>query len=152
MYKRIQVSGFTLVELMIVIVIVSILAAIAYPSYRSSILRSHRSDGQAGVLACAVAQERWFTQNTSYATQSDVDTNCTGSNLSMCSCKNTRDGFFAITIPSATTAAFTATATATSKGGQTDDTSCRTVSINQASTRSATDSSGNSSTSTCWKS
>lgn len=152
MYKRTQTSGFTLVELMIVVVIVAILASIAYPAYRDSVLRSHRSDGQAGVLACATAQERWFTQTSSYADQAAVTANCTSPNLSMCDCQNTRDGYFTITIPSATAAAFTATATATAKGGQTDDISCRTLSINQAGTRSATDSGGAVSTTTCWRS
>lgn len=59
-------SGFTLIELMIVLVILGILVGIGLPSYQRSITRSNRVDAQAALLGFAQAMERRFTQNYSY--------------------------------------------------------------------------------------
>lgn len=58
--------GFTLIELMIVVVIVGILAAIAWPSYQNQVRSSNRADAQGALLGLAQAMERHFTQNGSY--------------------------------------------------------------------------------------
>jgi len=62
--------GFTLIELMITVAIVGILAAIAYPSYQSYILRSHRSEGMALLSEAAARMERYYAQNSTYQTAS----------------------------------------------------------------------------------
>lgn len=59
-------SGFTLIELMIVVAIVGILAAIAYPSYQSYVERTGRADGQAKLMEIMQAQERFYSQNQTY--------------------------------------------------------------------------------------
>lgn len=56
-------SGFTLIELMIVVAIIGILSAIAYPSYSQYVLRSNRADAQALMLETAQFMERYFTTN-----------------------------------------------------------------------------------------
>ena len=58
--------GFTLIELMIVIVVVGILAAIAFPSYQSYVLKAGRTDAKASLLFNAQLLERCFTQNNGY--------------------------------------------------------------------------------------
>lgn len=60
-------SGFTLIELMIVVAIVAILAGIAWPSYQNQVRTSNRSDAQGALLGLAQAMERHFTQNGTYA-------------------------------------------------------------------------------------
>jgi type IV pilus assembly protein PilE len=59
-------QGFTLIELMIVVVIVAILAAIAYPSYRQSVMKSRRADCEGALMSLANAAERFFTVNNTY--------------------------------------------------------------------------------------
>src|ERR687891_2609719 len=59
--------GFTLIELMIVVVIIGILAAVAYPQYRDFALRSNRAEAKALLVDAAARQERFFSDNNSYA-------------------------------------------------------------------------------------
>lgn len=60
-------KGFTLIEVMIVVVIIGILAAMSYPSYTEYVLRGKRADGKALLLDAAARQERYFAQNNKYA-------------------------------------------------------------------------------------
>ncbi|AMO79036.1 MULTISPECIES: type IV pilin protein [Pseudomonas] len=59
-------NGFSLLELMIVVVIVGILASVAYPSYVEYARRSDRAEGQALLMEAAARQERFFAQNRRY--------------------------------------------------------------------------------------
>ena len=52
---------------MIVVAIIGILAAIAYPSYRDSVLKSRRADVKAELLSMATAQEKFFSRSAGYA-------------------------------------------------------------------------------------
>ena len=61
--------GFTLVELMIVVVVVSILAAVAIPSYRNYVMRSQRIDATTALLRIQAAEEKYFLQNNAYTDQ-----------------------------------------------------------------------------------
>jgi len=65
---RKYMSGVTLMELMIVVVILSILAAIGYPSYRQYVARAKRNEAKAGLLQIATLQERFYLQNNTYTT------------------------------------------------------------------------------------
>ena len=67
MLKKQKMLGFTLLELMIVLAIVAILAAIAYPSYQDSVRKARRGDAQADLVALANFLERRFTETNSYA-------------------------------------------------------------------------------------
>jgi len=60
-------QGFTLIELMIVVVIIGVLAAIAYPSYRDYVLRSHRTDAKSALMATAQAMEKFYTEKMTYS-------------------------------------------------------------------------------------
>jgi type IV pilus assembly protein PilE len=67
MNKSHELRGFTLIEIMIVVAVVAILAAIAYPSYQEQVRKSRRTEGQALLLDAASRQERFYTENNTYA-------------------------------------------------------------------------------------
>jgi len=54
--------GFSLIELMIVIVIVAIITSIAYPSYRDQVRKTRRADAKSALLDAAAKMERYYTQ------------------------------------------------------------------------------------------
>jgi len=58
--------GFTLIELMVVVVIVAILIGIAYPAYVDQMRKTRRSEGKAMLMEVMSAQERHYTENGSY--------------------------------------------------------------------------------------
>jgi len=59
-------SGFTLIELMVVVAIVGILAAVAYPSYQEHVRRANRAEARGILLEMAQLLERNFTKANSY--------------------------------------------------------------------------------------
>lgn len=61
-----QNKGFTLIELMIVVVIIGIIAAIAYPSYQDSVRKARRADAQSQMMELASFMERFYTENNQY--------------------------------------------------------------------------------------
>lgn len=80
-----KVRGFTLIELMIVVAVVAILAAIAVPTYNRQVEQTRRADAKAGLLDAAQRLERCFTRNNTYA-------NCLDSPF------NSPDNFYTITV------------------------------------------------------
>ncbi|MGE4405575.1 type IV pilin protein [Pseudomonas sp.] len=58
--------GFTLIELMIVIAIIGVLAAIAYPSYQEHVRSAKRADAQTALMELAQFMERYYTGNGRY--------------------------------------------------------------------------------------
>lgn len=61
-----KVRGFTLIELMIVVAIVSILGAIALPAYTSYVTRGRIPDATSGLSAKRIKMEQWFQDNRTY--------------------------------------------------------------------------------------
>ena len=112
-------TGFTLVELIIVVAIISILASTAIPAYNGYVETSKRSDGQASLIALAIAQEKFRATCSSYATEILDDDN-DGVNDSVCDTSTpsfkvefdtTSDGgYYTLVITSASGSGFTAQA------------------------------------------
>jgi type IV pilus assembly protein PilE len=59
--------GVTLIELLVAVMIVSILAAVAVPSYRSYVLRTHRAGAKAAMMDIASRQQQFLMSNRAYA-------------------------------------------------------------------------------------
>ncbi len=58
--------GWTLLELMIVLLVVAVLTAIAYPSYNDYLVKSRRGDGKALLYQAAQRQQQFYTVNNAY--------------------------------------------------------------------------------------
>lgn len=131
--------GVTLIELMVVVVIVGILASIAFPSYRNHVLRSARAEAKAALLNAATRQEQFFLDNKTYANSLDA--------LSVSS--TTENGAYSLSIDVATAACPLArcySMTATPQGAQAKDTICAALTLNSSGTKNATGSTPNA----CW--
>jgi type IV pilus assembly protein PilE len=143
-------AGFTLVELMVVVVVVAILATIALPSYQASVRKSRRTEVKTALLDLAGREERFMATNGSYTTSL--------SQLGWSS-STTSSGYYTIVTPTVTAGAaatLTASATpstfllaATTAGVQTKDTSCTKFTVDQAGNQLSYDSSSAVSTG-CW--
>lgn len=68
MKKKSSSRGFTLIELMIVVAVLAILAAIVYPSYQQYMIRANRSAAQTFMLAASNKQEQFILDARQYAT------------------------------------------------------------------------------------
>jgi len=76
-------AGFTLVELMIVVAIVGILSAVAYPSYVRNIEGSRSNDAQGGLTSFANAMEKRYARQNTYrgAATGGIDIGAPANNL-----------------------------------------------------------------------
>jgi type IV pilus assembly protein PilE len=145
---RSRERGVTLLELMAVVVIIGILAAIAVPSYRGYLLRAQRTDATAALLRLAAAQEKFYLQNNRYASNDERD-DAPPAGLGI---PATEHGYYQLTTASVDpTLDFTATATSTAGGAQAKDTACGTFTINQVGTRGAKTSADAENTAVCWR-
>lgn len=67
-----KTAGFTLIELMIVVAIVGILAAIAYPNYQEHVRKTRRADAQTALMELSQFMERHYTANGKYLTAANA--------------------------------------------------------------------------------
>ena len=64
--------GFTLIELMIVVAIIGILAAVAYPAYQDYVMRAKRGDAMNSLASVRIDQEKYRANHNSYATTEEL--------------------------------------------------------------------------------
>ena len=145
-------AGFTLIELMIVVVIATILVSIALPMYLGQIRESRRTEARNYLVELAAREERYFATQNAYTS--------VASNLGYSSWGSVGSGYYSISAPTipdpnASTGAppsYSITAQPVSGKGQDKDTTCASFTIESNGARSSQDSSGNNTSGTCWPS
>jgi type IV pilus assembly protein PilE len=119
--------GVTLIELLIVVIIIGIIAGVAYPSYRQAVIRSNRTEAKAALESVSQQLEKCFTRVNSYA-------ECFEEDLVALPAETDRYTFALEGAATATTYVIQAIP----RGGQAADTTCGTLKINQRGQRTQT--------------
>ena len=115
-------QGFTLLELMIVMVIAGLLFTFAIPAYTDHITRSKRADAHGALLDIAARQERFMAQNNTYTTEIAGGT---GLNLGS---NESNEGYYDMSVAACGTGIRSCyTITASAKGAQASDSECQTI-------------------------
>lgn len=137
--ERLQ-KGVTLMELLVVMVVIGILTAVAYPSYRAQVMRSHRSDAKIALERAAQTLERCFTNSSPK-----------GYGACAVPAAASDNGYYAIAlnVPAAP-ADQTFTLTATAVAGQLDDGQCRSFTLTDTNVRGALTSANAANRDACW--
>jgi type IV pilus assembly protein PilE len=137
---RSRPRGFTLVEVMIVVAIIGILVAVAFPAYNQSVIKSRRSDAKSALLDIAQREERYLSTANQYTTSAPQLGFATGTALPM----NVMSGsaaFYQLSVAVPTSAPTTFTATATRVGKQVNDTKCGDYTITNTGAQGVTNAS-----------
>lgn len=127
-----SIRGFTLIELMVVVTVVGILAAIAIPSYQESVRKSRRAQAKADLVELAQTLERFRTVNGSYLNRKG------GGEYELPLTQSPRTGtaYYQLQAGVRTDSAFTLQAVP-EDGPQAED-RCGTLALTQAGTKTAT--------------
>lgn len=127
-------SGVTLMELLIVVVVIGILTAIAYPSYRAQVVRSNRAEGKAALMHASQEMERCYTRSSTFV-------GCLTLPIT------TEGGRYQITNGGETPTSTTYRLRATPQGGQTQDAQCGYLQVTHTGART----SENGTAAECWQ-
>ena len=125
--------GITLIELMIVVVVISILAAVAYPNYQEFVARAKRNEAKAALLRLATNQERFYLNNNTFTadlTQLGFSSEDGGAT------SITENDYYTITVTAANASNFTATATY--RFGEPEVSRCSVFTINGRGDKTST--------------
>ena len=132
-----KTAGFTLLELMIVLAVLSIIVAVGYPSYQEQVRKSHRAEGIGQLLELADRMERAYSDRGTYPTD-----------ITEVYVATTENGLYSLSIVTANNISFTVSATPTSVKNQNED-KCHTFTLTSLGQKSV--SGGSLGTDQCWK-
>ncbi len=126
--------GLTLVELMVVVAVLAVLAAVGYPLYTNQVEKARRADAKIALETIALAQERFYTVNGEYTTglsSLQISSELQGG--------TSEEGYYNLTVTVAGTDNERFTVTANATGKQSGDTDCAQFTIDQLGGKTATD-------------
>jgi len=136
-------AGFTLIELMIVVAVIGILGAIAFPAYSQYVIRGKRAEGRAALMDAAALQERFYSDCNRFGTLGNGAKNCADGETTIGTTSET--GKYNLYIsPSEPTSTFTLEARPTFA-----DVECGTLTLTNAGSKGMKDGTS-SDTRTCW--
>ncbi|SDB02672.1 type IV pilus assembly protein PilE [Desulfonatronum thiosulfatophilum] len=131
-----RIKGFTIIEVLIVVAILGVLAAIAIPAVTKYTTNARRADGKTALVAAAQAMERYYTNNYTYGEMNAGTYD--GASIPV----KSDQSYYNITVTHANATAFTIQGQADPQGRQANDTICLTMTINQLGQKTPAD---------CWK-
>lgn len=137
-HRRVS-RGFTLIEMMIVVAIIAILAAIAVPSYLRYVQQSRRSDAYAALSQDQGILERCYALTFSYANVSTASAGCPAIPATSPS------GYYSVALATSSST-YTLTATPVTGGPQAADTTCPTFTVDNTGSKTPSPT-----TSSCWQ-
>lgn len=139
-HQRLSKNGFTLIEVLIAVAIISIIAAIAVPSYTGFMIDTRRTDAIGFLSEVAGEQQRYFTENNQYAaTMKELG-------YGDAATFNTPEGHYVVSVSNpGSTARFVLTATPVTGGKQAGDAECLAFTISDTGARQSTGSDTD-----CW--
>jgi type IV pilus assembly protein PilE len=149
-------GGFTLIELMIVVAVIGILAAVAFPSYRESVAKSRRAEVRTILLEASQWMERHYSENFRY------DQNTAGTAVAdifpanLAQSPRDAGGAYAIAVSASTQRSYTLTATRVAGGPVASD-KCGNFQITNTGVKSnpgfstSSFSSASAAATACWK-
>ena len=135
-------SGFTLIEVMIVVVLIAVLASLAIPSYQEFIVKARRTEAKELLYSAAQRQQQHFTQMNRYTTDAvnELKVATTSTN-----------GYYTLSIAAghsgSINSSYSMSATPATGSSQTSDAACGIFTINSLSQRTV---SGSQTLPPCW--
>jgi type IV pilus assembly protein PilE len=137
--------GFTLIELMVTVAIVSILATIAVTSYSSQVQKSRRTEAKSALLDLAGREERLFSTTNTYSSDEAFLGYATAAGTPMTNMPF-GNGYYTLTA-AATATTYTLTAIPVAGNSQAGDTTCGSFTLNQLGVQGVT---GTGTAASCW--
>ena len=151
-YRKHGSLGFTLIELMVTVAIVSILATIAVTSYSSQVQKSRRTEAKSALLDLSGREEKLFSTTNAYSNLEAFLGYAAGGSLTVMTNMPFGNNYYTLTVQvpdpgQAPVTPSTYLLTATPVGTQAKDTSCGSFSLNQLGVQTST---GTATAASCW--
>ena len=141
-------QGFTLVELMIVVAIIGVLAAVAYPTYVDQVYKTRRVEAINALTLCAAQQGRAYTVSNTFEMTGLCDVSSPNGSYTVAVDFDSSD---ALCGAAPRINCFEATATVATGESQAGDLECKSFTITHLGAKSAVDSSDTDATENCWR-
>ncbi len=141
------VKGFTLIELMTVILVLGILVGVGVPTYRNYVMRAQRAEAKTTLMRVQAQQEKFYMQNNTYTT--DVN-NPPPAGLGIPASENLYYDIAIVAGAGGLTIGYTVSATPAAGSPQLDDEDCALFSVTRSGVRYAESQAAVDKTQTCW--